>query len=120
MKGQDGLSLFADKENSTEELAAFPLNLTQLYLLSVGMSFSREAVACKGRALHRLDAFAVPPFCSEPLPALVHGTLLSNLQQMLWQGRGFSTLSHLLWYLRADSDLFVPVSNKYLHKTNSF
>lgn len=29
-------------------------------------------------------------------------------------------LSHLLWYLRADSAMFVPVSNKYLHKTTQF
>lgn len=76
MKGQDGLLLFADKENSTGELAAFPLNLTQLYRLPVGMSSSGGAVACKGRAPHRLHAFSVSPFYSEPLPTVVQWHLV--------------------------------------------
>lgn len=62
MKGQDGLPLFADKDGSAEELAAFPLNPTQLYPLSVGTSFNGEAVACKGRALHRLGTSSLSPF----------------------------------------------------------
>lgn len=76
------------------------------------------AAACKGRARTAWVPFLVP-LSLNPYPLLYSGTSLSNLQQILWQGRVFSTRSHLHvpWYLRADSILFVPVSSKCLYKT---
>lgn len=76
MKEQGGLLLLAGKENGMEELTAFPLNLTQLCPLSVSVGFSGGAVAHKGRALPRLDASSLSPFCSEPLPTVVQWHLV--------------------------------------------
>lgn len=104
-----------------EELtAAFPLNVTSSTCCLQAGALVEKLQPTKAEPCTAWRPLLFPLSPLDLYPLLYNGTLLSNLQKMLWQGRGFSTLSHLLWYLRADRHLFVPVSNKFLYKPNSF